>query len=86
MAECMTSLMICRAKSSQELYTITYFQQIFNCEYDVGPGDIPCSPFAYISNVQGLPTVSEMFENKLNNFSKLFAILHADDTLLVPVS
>ena len=42
--------------------------------------------FFNISNVQDLPTISEMFENKLNIFFKLFAILYADDTVLVAES
>lgn len=38
------------------------------------------------SDIQGLPTVTDMFENKLNIFFKLFAILYADDTVLLAES
>ena len=42
--------------------------------------------FLNISNFQGLPTISEMFEKKFNMFFKLFAILYADDPVLVAES
>lgn len=38
------------------------------------------------SDIQGLPTVTDMFENRLNIFFKLFAILYANDTVLLAES
>ena len=70
-------------KSSQELYIITNFPT-FLTEEMVSVREKICQlslndlhDFFNISNVQGLPTISEMFENKLNIFFKLFAILYA---------
>jgi hypothetical protein len=35
------------------------------------------------SNIDNLPTISNMFEDNLNTLFKLFAILYADDTVLI---
>ena len=79
-------------KSSQELYIITNFPT-FLTEEMVSVREKICQlslndlhDFFNISNVQGLPTISELFENKLNIFFKLFAFLYADDTVLVAES
>ena len=42
--------------------------------------------FLNILNVQGLLTISEMFENKINIIFKIFASLYADDIVLVAES
>ena len=42
--------------------------------------------FKNILNVQGLLTISEMFENKINIIFKIFASLYADDIVLVAES
>ena len=39
--------------------------------------------FIDTSNIENLPTISNMFEDKLNILFKLFAILYADDTVLI---
>lgn len=42
--------------------------------------------FLIKSDVQGLPTITDMLEKKLDIFFKLFAILYADDTVLLAES
>jgi hypothetical protein len=39
--------------------------------------------FLNVSIIENLPTISNMFENKLNILFKLFAILYADDNVLI---
>ena len=93
----MTLLIICTAKSSQRIVYNHEVSNFFNCGNGVRQGENMSAflffiylndlhDFFNISNVQGLPTISEMFENKLNIFFKLFAILYADDTVLVAES
>lgn len=73
------------------------FSPFFNCENGVRQGENLSAvlfsiylndlhDFLNSSNVQGLPTISEMFETKLNVFLKLFAILYADDYVLLTES
>lgn len=86
---------ICKAKLNRIVY-INEISPFFNCENSVGKGENLSAFFIFhmyiylndvhdflkSSHIQCLPTISEMFETKLNVFLKLFAILYADDTVL----
>lgn len=88
---------ICKAKFNQELFIITNFHLFSNCENVVKKGE-NLSAFLFSiylndlhdclnsSNRHGLHTISEMLETMLIVFFKLFAILYADDTVLLAES
>lgn len=76
------------------MFIITNFHLFSNCENVVKKGE-NFSAFLFSiylndlhdclnsSNSHGLPTLSEMLETMLIVFFKLFAILYADDTVLL---
>jgi hypothetical protein len=86
-------ILICIVKSSLEWYVTMILQSFSHVQTVLDKVKI-CQLFIFYvlndlhdfldtSNIENLPTISTMFENKLNKNFKLFAILYADDTVLI---